>query len=196
MTQKNTDRKKPEDAIRASEEELSRLNRILQTLYKCNHALVHATDEYELFQSVCQILVAVGGLRLAWVGRCEDDLEKTVRPVAMAGYGLDYLDNAKISWGEETERGRGPTGIALRTGKPYWVKDTRIDPSLAPWRTDAIARGYASCVTLPLIAYGKRIGNLSLYAGEPNAFNESTIEQYSDLANNLAYGVTALRTRE
>src|SRR5271165_4214255 len=89
MTQENTDRKKPEDAIRASGEELSRLNRILQTLYKCNHALVHATDEYELFQSVCQILVEVGGLRLAWVGRCEDDLEKTVLPVAKAGYGLD-----------------------------------------------------------------------------------------------------------
>ncbi|RDJ93281.1 hypothetical protein B4Q13_22950, partial [Lacticaseibacillus rhamnosus] len=76
------------------------------------------------------------------------------------------------------------------------VKDTRTDPSLAPWRAEAIARGYASCVTLPLIAYGKRLGSLSLYAGEPNAFNERTIAQYSDLANNLAYGVTALRTQE
>jgi PAS domain S-box-containing protein len=196
MTQETSDRKGPEKAVHTSEEELSRLNRILQTLYQCNHALVHATDEHELFQSVCQILVEVGGLRLAWVGHCEDDAEKTVRPVAMAGYGLDYLEKAKISWGEETERGRGPTGIALRTGKPYWVKDTRTDPSLAPWRSAAIARSYASCVALPLITYGKRIGNLSLYSGEPNAFNESTIEQYSDLANNLAYGVTALRTRE
>ena len=121
---------------------------------------------------------------------------KQCDPVAKAGYGLDYLENATISWGEETERGRGPTGIALRTGKPYWVKDTGTDPSLAPWRADAVARGYASCVTLPLIAHGKRLGNLSLYAGEPNAFNASTIEQYSDLANNLAYGVTALRTRD
>ncbi len=153
-------------------------------------------DEHELFQSVCQILVEVGGLRLAWVGHCEDDAEKTVRPVAMAGYGLDYLEKAKISWSEETERGRGPTGIALRTGKPCWVKDTRTDPSLAPWRADAIARSYASCVALPLIAHGKRIGSLSLYAGEPNAFNESTTEQYSDLANSLAYGVAALRTQE
>src|ERR1700751_845611 len=92
--------------------------------------------------------------------------------------------------------GRGPTGIALRTGKPYWVKDSRIDPALAPWRTDAIARGYGSCVTLPLIVDGNRLGSLSLYGAEPNAFNESTIEQYTDLANNLAYGVRALRTRE
>jgi nitrate/nitrite-specific signal transduction histidine kinase len=47
-----------------------------------------------------------------------------------------------------------------------------------------------------LIADGNRIGSLSLYAAELNAFNESTIEQYTDLANNLAYGVIALRTRE
>jgi signal transduction histidine kinase len=181
---------------RTNEEELGRLNRILRTLYECNYALVHATDELELFQSICRILVEVGGLRLAWAGHCEEDAEKTVRPVAMSGNDCDYVEKAKISWSEETERGRGPTGIALRTGKPYWVKDNRTDPTIAPWRADAIARGFASCVALPLIAHGKRIGNLSLYSGETNAFNESTIEQYTDLANNLAYGVAALRSRE
>jgi len=181
---------------RTNEEELSRLNRILRTLYQCNYALVHATNELELFQSVCRILVEVGGLRLAWVGHCEEDAEKTVRPVAMAGHDRDYVEKARISWSEESERGRGPTGIALRTGKPYWVKDNRTDPTIAPWRADAIARGYASCVALPLIAHGRRIGNLSLYSGETNAFNEDTIEQYTDLANNLAYGVAALRSGE
>ena len=193
MRQSDSDREREN---RTSEEELSRLNRTLQTLYQCNDALVHATDEQELFESVCKILVEVGGLRLAWVGRCEEDVEKTVLPVAMAGYGVDYLDKAQISWSESTERGRGPTGIALRTGKPYWVRDNRTDPIFAPWRDEALARGYASCVALPLIAHGKRIGNLSLYAGEPNAFNESTIDQYSELADSLAYGVVALRTRE
>ncbi|MFY9985543.1 MAG: GAF domain-containing protein [Chthoniobacterales bacterium] len=180
----------------SNEEELGRLNRILKTLYQCNYALVHAHNELQLFQSVCRILVEVGGLRLAWVGHCEEDQEKTVRPVAMAGEGRDYVEKAKISWSDETERGRGPTGIALRTGKPYWVKDNQTDPTIAPWRAEAIAQGYASCIALPLIAHGKRIGNLSLYAGETNAFNESTIEHYTDLANNLAYGVAALRSRE
>jgi len=47
-----------------------------------------------------------------------------------------------------------------------------------------------------LIAGGERLGCLSLYAAEPNTFNENTIDQYTDLANNLAYGVTALRTKE
>jgi signal transduction histidine kinase len=196
MTQPDSNRAEPGDEARSTEQELARLNRILQTLYQCNHALVHANNENELFQSVCQILVEVGRLRLAWVGRCENDAEKTVLPVARAGSGADYVEYARISWSEETDRGRGPTGIALRTGKPYWVKDTRTDPCFAPWRSAAVSRGYASCVTLPLIADGKRLGNLSLYAGEPNAFNERTIKQYTELADNLAYGVATLRTRE
>ena len=197
-----TEKKEPSDFPAATpedprcSEELQKVNRTLQTLNQCNRALIHATDEAELLQSVCQILVEVGGLRLAWVGSCDNDSEKIVRPVAKAGYGLDFLDQVKISWGEQTEIGWGPTGIALRTGKPYWIKDTRVDPRVAPWRTDVIARGYASCVALPLIADGNRLGNLSLYAAETNAFNERTIEQYTDLANNLAYGVIALRTRQ
>jgi PAS domain S-box-containing protein len=196
MKRKEGNRKKSAKQIGATEKELTRVNRILQTLYQCNHALVRATDEHELLQSVCQILVEVGGIRLVWVGVCDDDPQKTVRPVAMAGFGLDYVENAKISWSDETERGRGPTGIAIRSGKPYWAKDMRADPTLAPWRDAAVARGYASCVALPLINHGTRLGVISLYAEQPNTFNESSIEQYTDLANNLAYGVTALRTRE
>jgi nitrate/nitrite-specific signal transduction histidine kinase len=62
MRQSDSDREREN---RTSEEELSRLNRTLQTLYQCNDALVHATDEQELFESVCKIRVEVGGLRLA-----------------------------------------------------------------------------------------------------------------------------------
>src|SRR5438552_1024063 len=58
-----------------SEDNLARLNRTLQTLYQCNQALIHATDEYELLQAVCRILVEVGGLRMAWAGYREFDAE-------------------------------------------------------------------------------------------------------------------------
>jgi PAS domain S-box-containing protein len=196
MKPKAGDQKKAAKRVDTTEKELTRVNRILQTLYQCNHALVRATDEHELLQSVCQILVEVGGIRMAWVGVCDDDPQKTIRPVAMAGFGLDYVENARISWSDETERGRGPTGIAIRTGKPYWAKDMQGDPTLAPWRDAAVARGYASCVALPLITHGTRLGVISLYAERKNTFNESSIEQYTDLANNLAYGVAALRTQD
>jgi PAS domain S-box-containing protein len=178
-----------------AEEKLARLNQTLQTLYQCNQALVRATEEYELLRSVCQILVEVGGLRMAWVGYREDNEDKTVRPVAQAGYEAGYLDRIHITWGD-TDWGRGPTGTAIRTGTACWTKDNLTDPNLAPWRTEDLRHGYASSISLPLMCHGQAFGALALHAKEPDAFTESAIEQYTDLTNNLAYGVMALRTRE
>jgi PAS domain S-box-containing protein len=178
-----------------AEEKLARLNRTLQTLYQCNQALVRATEEYELLRSVCQILVEVGGLRMAWVGYREFDEDKTVQPVAQAGYEAGYLERVNITWGD-TDRGRGPTGTAIRTGTTCWTRDNLTDPNLAPWRTEDLRHGYASSISLPLMSHGQAFGALALHAEEPDAFTESAIDQFTDLANNLAYGVMALRTRE
>ena len=178
-----------------AEEKLARLNRTLQTLYQCNQALVRAPEEYELLRSVCEILVEVGGLRMAWVGYREYNEDRTIRPVAHAGYEAGYLERISITWGD-TERGRGPVGTAIRTGATSWTRDILSDPSMAPWRTEALKRHYASAISLPLKFHGEAFGALALYAEEPDAFTQSAIEQYTDLANNLAYGVVALRTRE
>src|SRR5216683_354154 len=182
----------------AYEEILGRLNRRLRTLYQCISTFFQAESEQELLQSICEILVAGGEVRLAWIGYCEDDAEKTVRPVAQAGSGLDDLERVKTSWGE-LETGQGPAGIAARTGKACWVDDIRTDPRFSPWRVAALARGYASCMAVPLIAYSKQRGavdlrgTLNLYSAECNAFDESAVEHYTGLAASVAYAVTALR---
>jgi PAS domain S-box-containing protein len=178
-----------------AEEKLARLNRTLQTLYQCNQALVRATEEYELLQSVCRILVEVGGLRMAWVGYREFNERKTVRAVAQAGYEAEYLDRINVTWGD-TDTGRGCTGTAIRTATAAWTRDNLTDPNLAPWRAEDLKYGYASSISLPLMSDGQVFGALTLHAEEPEAFTENAIEQFTDLANNLAYGVMALRTRE
>jgi PAS domain S-box-containing protein len=178
-----------------AEEKLARLNRTLRTLYQCNQALVRATEENELLRSICRILVEVGGLRMAWVGYRELNQEKTVRPVAWAGYEDGYLEGVNITWAD-TERGRGPVGTAIRTSTTSWISDVLTDPNMTPWRAEAIKRRYASTIALPLMSQGEAIGALALYAEECDAFTRDTIEQYTDLANNLAYGVAALRTLE
>src|SRR5207249_1613204 len=179
-------------------ETLGRLRRRLRTLHQCTNALLQAESEQALLRSICEILVAGGDVRLAWVGYCEDDAEKTVRPVAQAGDGVEDLERLKTSWGE-MEIDQGPVGIAARTGHPCWVHDIRTDPRCSPWRAAALARGYASCLALPLIAYevsGGAVdlrGTLNLYAAECSAFEESAIEHYTGLATSVAYAVTGLR---
>ena len=182
----------------AHEASLDRLHRRLRTLCQCTMTFFQAESEQELLQSVCEILVAGGEVRLAWIGYCEDDAEKTVRPVAQAGSGLDYLERVETSWGER-ETGQGPAGIAARTGKACCVDDIRTDPRFSPWRVAALARGYASCMAVPLIAHNKQRGavdlrgTLNLYSAKCNAFDESTVEHYTGLATSVAYAVTALR---
>jgi PAS domain S-box-containing protein len=72
----------------------------------------------------------------------------------------------------------------------------QVDITWAPWQVEALRRRCSSSIALPLKCHGEAFGALALYAEEPDAFNEKTVEQYTDLANNLAYGVMALRTRE
>jgi signal transduction histidine kinase len=186
------------DQREAYEETLGRLNRRLRTLYQCTSTFLQAESEQELLQSTCEILVEGGEVRLAWIGYCEDDAEKTIRPVAQAGYGLDDLERVKTSWGE-METGQGPAGIAARTGNACWVDDIRTDPRFSPWRVAALACGYASCIAVPLIAYGKPRGavdlrgTLNLYSAECNAFDASAIEHYTGVATSVTYAVTALR---
>jgi len=179
---------------------LDRLNRRLRTLCQCTSTFFQAESEQELLQSLCEILVAGGECRLAWIGYCEDDADKTIRPVAQVGSGLEYLERVKTSWGE-MEAGQGPAGMAARTGEACCVADIRTDARFSLWRAAALAGGYASCIAVPLIARGKERGavdlrgTLNLYSAEYNAFDESAIEHYTGLATSVAYAVTALRGR-
>src|SRR5207244_13355366 len=141
----------------AHEAILDRLNRRLRTLCQCTNTFFQAESEQELLQSICEILVAGGEVRLAWIGYCEDDAEKTVRPVAQAGSGLDYLERVKTSWGE-METGQGPAGMAARTGNACCVADIRTDARFSLWRARAPPPGAASWAAGPLVPPGRRRG--------------------------------------
>ncbi len=173
---------------------LQRVNRRLRMLSDCNQAVMRATDENALLKTVCQIAVAVGGYRLAWAGYAEDDEAKTVRPAAQAGFEAGYLETLHITWAD-TERGRGPVGMAIRTGRPCAFRNLAEDPSFAPWREEALRRGYSSAIALPLITDGRTFGTLNIYSGRSDAFDTDETDLLLELANDLAFGLSALRTR-
>jgi len=102
-------------------EKLAGLNRTLQTLYQCNQALVRATES-----TICCGPSAGSSSKsavFAWPGSATANSTpiKTVRPVAQAGYEAGYLERIDITWAD-TEMGRGPTGIAIRTGTACWTR--------------------------------------------------------------------------
>jgi PAS domain S-box-containing protein len=169
---------------------LRQASRALKAITECHQALIRATDEMELLHEVCRIIVEVGGYRMAWVGYAEADAHKSVRPVAQTGFDEGYVEQLNITWADKA-RGRGPVGTAIRSGEPVVVRDTLKDRDFDPWRAAAHKRRFRSVLGLPLIPFG----SLCIYAAEPNAFDDEEISLLLGLANDLAYGIMALRGR-
>ena len=172
--------------------EHKRAERALRSVSACNEALMRATDEPSLLQRICDVMVNVGGYRMVWVGYAEHDERKTVRVVANSGVEAGYLDTVNITWADE-ERGHGPTGTAVRTGKVSVCYDMTSDPAFAPWRESALKRDYRSTLVLPLKSGAEVVGAISIYAAEVGAFDADEQRHLEELSNNLSYGIVALR---
>ncbi len=174
---------------------LEQVNRALRVLSESNYALAQERDEGKLLDRVCRAIVELGGYRLAWVGYAEQDAEKSVKVVAQAGDEEGYLDSIRITWAD-TEQGRGPTGTALREGEIRLARSIGSDPDYGPWRKEAMKQGYASSVALPLKAAGRTFAALNIYAVEPEAFDGEVLRFLKTLADNLTYGIVAIRTQQ
>ncbi len=172
----------------------ARVEQALRTVSECNQALVRAPDEPTLLTDICRILVDFGRYRFVWVGFALEDEKKSVMPVAYAGFDESYIQQLHISW-DDTERGRGPTGTAIRTGEPVVMHDISQDEHFAPWRSEAMKRGYAASVALPLKQDGRAFGALNIYTDRADAFDDEEMRLLRQLANDLAYGVMTLRMR-
>lgn len=185
------------NAIRRKEigKELQRTNRILRAVTECNDALVRAKDEDALLRDVCRIVVEAGGYKMAWVGIAMNDEGKSIRPIAQWGLDEGYLDDLRPSWGD-TERGQGPAGRAVRTRTPVAVQNIATDPGFEIFRERALARGYASTICVPFIHSDEAVGILVVYAADSAAFDALEIGILQRFADDLTYGIDALRTRE
>ena len=173
-----------------------RMNRALRTISECNEALVRADDERAMLAEICRHLVTIGGYRMAWVSEALDDPARTVRPLVHAGVDDGYLASAMISWAD-TERGRGPTGTAIRERRHVIAHDLATEKHFEPWRAAALDRGYASSIALPLLLDGDRcLGALSLYAADPGAFDDDEVKLLQELAADIAFGLRTLRDRK
>ena len=176
------------------EQELQRLNQTLRAYSASGWALVRATDETSFLREICRIVVEDCGHAMVWVGYAEQDAEQSLRPVAHAGRGDGYLNEIRLTWADR-ERGRGPAGRAIRAGHHAIFQDLRTDPDFEPWRAAALRRGYAACISLPLMVNDETFGALTIYSGRPHAFSASDVSLLQKLADDLGHGIGVLRLR-
>jgi len=179
-----------------AEENLRRLNRELRAISNCNQTLIRAEDEQALLGEICRIVCDEAGYCLAWVGYAEHDEARSVRSIACAGSDSEYVENIKFTWDENSERGQGPVGKAIRSGEIVYVLDCATDPSMAPWREKALRYGFRSVIALPLKNESAEVfGVLVIYSSEIVPITQNEIRLLEELSGDLAFGIVSLRIR-
>jgi len=174
-----------------AEQKRTKMNSLLMAVRNMNESLLRVKSEPELFQQICESLVTVEDFKLVTISLLDKDRYE-IRPVAHAGSADGFLIFCTLSW-DELAAGRGPTGTAISTGAPCVVNDTQHDPSYAPWKAEAMNRGFRSTIALPLVSNGEVMGSLEVYSGEKDSFGAEEIEFLMEAAGDITVALKSLR---
>lgn len=164
----------------------------LSALSEATAALARADSQDRLVEEVCNAIVSQGPYLLAWVGRAEDDANKTIRVIGGAGSALAYIDNIAVSWSDQNITGLGPAGSCIRLGKPVISGDIEVDQEFLAWRDIARKFSIRSAVACSIQDGDRPFGCLVIYSNLPNAFGPDELLLFQSLAREIGFGIKAI----
>jgi signal transduction histidine kinase/DNA-binding response OmpR family regulator len=170
-----------------TERHIQQLNRVYSVLSDVNETIVREQDPQAMLKAVCRIAVEKGKFRMAWIGMFQPETQ-TLHAVASGGVVDGYTDLAKFNLKDQTNT-TGPAARCFLSGQHAVCNDIAHDPLFLPWRDEAMQRGYQSSGGFPLKVAGQAIGIFSLYAGEPDFFNEEELRLLDDLAMDISFAL-------
>ncbi len=158
--------------------------------------LVRAQSSATLLQEIAEAITWDSPFVLAWIGLVGEEPDYIINIQAKAGPAMDYLEDLEISGSGSFAGGRGPVGIAFRSGEAQFVADVETDENYRPWRERARNAGIRCMITIPFQVGEAQDGILGVYSSEPNAFGPVVYAAFRHLAQEIGVGLHSLRQRE
>ena len=168
-----------------NQQTIERISKLYKMLSEINSANLHIQEREQLFEAACHIAVRSGLVRMSWIGLLDRDSGDVV-PVTQAGHVEGYLDKLKINIFNNVS-GNGPTGIAIKSGTYVVCNDIGSDPRLAPWRDEALKRGYRASIVFPLTQSGHIIGAFSMYFHDAGSLTKDVIQLLVSLVEDISF---------
>jgi diguanylate cyclase (GGDEF)-like protein len=169
-------------------ERTHRVSRLYSALSQCNQAIVHSHTEAELFERICRDVVSYGGMQMAWIGLIDPDNGR-IKVAAAHGGGIGYLDQLEVSLDASAPQGRGPIGLAYRSGQPHWCQDYQHAPETLHWHVHGARHGWASSAAIPLRRNGEIIGFFAPYSSAVNAFDHEVRELLLEMTLDIEFAL-------
>lgn len=139
-----------------------------------------ASDEEQLLQFVCDILVKDAGFQLVWFGYPALD-ENGIRVVAKSGNRDRLMEAPRPLW--ELPEFLETAKFVLRNGQPCWIENLRSETTTS------------SVLALPLVSGGEMFGVLTVYAATGEIRSDS-VDVLREWAGVFANELSVLRARK
>ena len=140
------------------------------------------------------MLIEHGGFQMAWFG-WPDPVTHQLMPVAVCGDESGYIRSIRI-YTDDRPEGRGPSGTAFRTGRPYICNDMMNDPATQPWRAEIERRGFRASAVFPVRQNDRVCGTLTVYADQPGFFQDEEVALLEEAAGDVSFALDNLARAE
>ena len=168
-------------------------SKLESALHRIDTQIMGGSDTREVMETACEEIVGMG-YRMCWIGQSDPDF--VVRPVAYKGFTDGYPDHIDIRLNDFSER-NGPTGTAIRTGRPCVVQSIRENPIFRPWREGALERGYLSMAAFPLISVEEEeLGVINVYSDREGAFGDVEVNRLGMFSRQCSIAIMNARRIE
>lgn len=169
---------------RRSQLELELSNRALRTISHCNEALVHATNEEQLLNNICRVIVEEGGYQMAWTAFIRHNNGAHLIPTSAYGPNKDVVD-AVLADIKKLD--------LLTTSKPLHFSPDAGAHHLPNCAQICEPNDIAALYMLPLKDAGAPFGALFITRDSSKIVDDMEWALLEELAGDLSYGIQALR---
>jgi hypothetical protein len=173
-----------------ADQRIRRLTTLYAALSEVNEAILRLRAPTELFQRVCDIVVAhgFGGAIIALL----DPDHRSVRVAAAAGKYAALVRGAAIPTDGGDPRHDIPMMLAVRTDAPFVSNDRANDPRTVPVRDPAVFAELRATAAFPLHQHGRVVGAFDVYAMEVNYFDDELVRLLELLAEDISFALQSL----
>jgi putative nucleotidyltransferase with HDIG domain len=176
--------------------ELKRSNRTLNALSRANQSMLHISEEYALLNEICRLIIEDSNYNLAWVDYIDAELSNLILTAGMAGFDPDVFSSLEFTR-SDGKRTLGPSSAVVRSrGAPVIRERLLQDPTFLSRRHLLEEHNIQAMIGLPLKANSTLIGVLCVCSTEEAPFDMGEIGLLTEMAGDLAFGITALRIRK
>jgi len=173
-------------AFKKADREIVTLNQLLSMVTNSNQLITRKPGSVVLFNEVSKIAVEDGGFCLAWVGLLTQD-QSQLKCITYAGKATPFV--TLLDENISTQNEKIPAIQCINTGKHVISNDLTQCEFEDAWVQKALLSGYQSMVALPIVRYGKIMGNFSLYSHQTHAFGDKEISLLDELAADISYAL-------